>query len=192
MEIQHTPIEGCYLLKPTTYFDSRGHFFESFNHGKFQALTGHFTEFIQDNESTSKYGVIRGLHAQKGDFAQAKLVRVVRGKVRDVVVDARKDSPSFGEIFQIELTGNNNLQLFIPKGCLHGFSVLEDNTIFAYKCDAYYHPGSETGVNPMDDDLSIDWGIEMADAIISEKDIRQKSWLDFIGANVLDCKPVTF
>jgi dTDP-4-dehydrorhamnose 3,5-epimerase len=179
MKIHTTKIQGCYLLETKTFSDSRGQFLESFNSRNFQEKTGLASEFVQDNQSISKYGVIRGLHAQNGKFAQAKLVRVVRGKVLDVVVDARPTSLTFGAILRVEISDQNNFQLYIPKGCLHGFSVLEEGTIFSYKCDAFYHPESEVGVNPIDQELAIDWGIDPSVAIISDKDLRQGTWRQF-------------
>jgi len=180
MQIIKTNIKDCFLIQPRVFEDNRGYFFESFNSEKFQRFTGIETEFVQDNESMSNYGVIRGLHAQLGDAAQAKLVRVVQGSVVDVVVDARFYSPTFGEIFTAEISSNNKSQLFIPKGCLHGFSVLEDKTIFSYKCDAFYNPEKEIGVNPLDSYLSIDWRVETSSARISLKDQSSMAWLDYI------------
>lgn len=180
MKIEKTEIQGCYLIKPTTYRDERGYFIESFNNRVFFNITGRFIDFIQDNESCSSYGVIRGLHAQTGKFAQAKLVRVVKGKVMDVIIDVRTKSPTFGHVVTRILDDSNKHQIFIPKGCLHGFSVLEDNTIFSYKCDNYYNKNSEVNVNPLDSDLNIDWKIPEPDQIFSEKDLNAQSWNTFI------------
>lgn len=180
MEIQNTNINDCFLIQPRVFEDERGYFLESFNSEKFVRLTGIETEFVQDNESMSNYGVIRGLHAQLGESAQAKLVRVVQGSVLDVVVDARFDSPTFGGIFTVEINSNNKSQLFIPKGCLHGFSVLEDKTIFSYKCDAFYNPEKEIGVYPLDGYLSIDWKVDTVSAQISSKDQNGLAWLEYI------------
>lgn len=181
MEIIKTELKDCYILKPKIFRDERGYFFESFNQNNFNSATGLDVNFVQDNESESQYGTIRGLHMQKGDFAQAKLVRVVKGKVKDVVIDVRPESPSFGQKFEIELSEENKTQLFVPKGFLHGFSVLSDKAIFSYKCDEYYDKSSETGVNPLDLDLNIDWGISKSKSIISEKDINAQSFTTFIN-----------
>ena len=180
MNIIKTEIQDCFIVEPTVFNDPRGYFLESFNQGVFQNLTGLSPHFIQDNESKSSYGVIRGLHAQAGSFAQAKLVRVVIGKVLDVVLDIRPNSPSFGKMVSEILDGQNKKQLFVPKGCLHGFSVLEDNTIFSYKCDGYYNRDSEISVNPLDEDLNINWQIQPELAIISEKDRTASSWKQFV------------
>jgi dTDP-4-dehydrorhamnose 3,5-epimerase len=179
MIIQKTNIKDCLLIQPKVFRDDRGYFVETFNEKKFQQLTGIKTSFVQDNESMSNHGVIRGLHAQQGDAAQAKLVRVVQGKVLDVVVDTRIDSPTFGTVFTVVISSENKHQLFIPKGCLHGFSVLEDQTIFSYKCDAYYNPETEIGVNPLDTLLSIDWKVNKSTAQISQKDRIALTWLGF-------------
>lgn len=181
MKIHTTKIQGCYLLETKTFSDARGQFLESFNTRTFQEKTGLAAEFVQDNQSISRYGVIRGLHAQRGAFAQAKLIRVIKGKVLDVVVDARPTSQTFGAVLRVEISDQNNFQLYIPKGCLHGFSVLEEGTIFSYKCDTFYHPESEVGVNPIDGELAIDWGIDPRLAIISEKDLRQGTWRQFVS-----------
>ena len=179
MEISKTTIQDCFIIQPSVYADQRGYFFESFNADSFASLTGIETQFVQDNESKSNYGVIRGLHAQEGAFAQAKLIRVVQGSVLDVVVDARPNSPTFGKIFTHKLTAENKTQLFIPKGCLHGFSVLEDHTIFSYKCDAFYAPQHEIGVYPLDAELNINWNIDLERIQISEKDKNSLSWEEF-------------
>lgn len=182
MEIQKTNIKDCFLIQPKIVKDERGYFLESFNSEKFKRITGIETEFVQDNESMSNYGVIRGLHAQRGESAQAKLIRVIQGRVIDVVVDARFDSPTFGEIFTAEISSTLKNQLFIPKGCLHGFSVLEDKTIFSYKCDAFYNPGMEIGVYPLDRCLDIDWKVDTANAQISLKDQKAMAWLEFVAS----------
>ncbi len=182
MEIQKTNIKDCFLIQPRVFKDERGYFFESFNSEKFEQITGIETEFVQDNESMSNYGVIRGLHAQRGESAQAKLIRVIQGRVIDVVVDARFDSPTFGEIFTAEISSTLKNQLFIPKGCLHGFSVLEDKTIFSYKCDAFYNPEMEIGVYPLDRYLAIDWKVDTPNAQISLKDQKAMSWLEYVAS----------
>lgn len=171
MEIEKTGLEGCVILKPGKFEDSRGYFFESFNQKRFQELTGTTTTFVQDNQSFSQYGVIRGLHAQDGAFAQAKLVRVLKGEVLDVAVDVRKGSPTFGQHVAVRLSEENNRQLFIPRGFLHGFAVLSETAVFFYKCDNYYDKASEKGVIYNDPALAIDWQVPEDLRILSEKDI---------------------
>lgn len=171
MEIKETKLKGCYILEPKKFEDSRGYFFESFNEKTFNSLTGNSTKFVQDNQSFSTKGVIRGLHAQLGEFAQAKLVRVLEGRVIDIAVDVRKDSPTFGEHVAVELSKENNLQLFVPRGFLHGFVVLSDTATFFYKCDNFYHKESECGIIYNDPTLNIDWQIEDNDHVVSEKDL---------------------
>lgn len=170
MKIEQTKLQGCFIVHPRVFEDERGYFFESYNARRFREVTGLGVDFVQDNESRSQYGVIRGLHAQGGDFAQAKLVRVLSGKVLDVVVDNRPDSPTYGQHVSVELTGENKRQFFVPKGFLHGFSVLSETAVFAYKCDNFYNKASETGVYYADPDLNIDWRIPEEDRIISPKD----------------------
>ncbi|MFT6699526.1 MAG: dTDP-4-dehydrorhamnose 3,5-epimerase [Porticoccaceae bacterium] len=174
MKVTETYLEGCFVLEPKIFGDGRGFFFESFNQKVFEEKTGLKVQFLQDNQSISQKGVLRGLHIQKGEFAQAKLVRVIQGEVLDVAVDARKDSKTFGQSFSCILSGENNKQLFIPKGFLHGFSVLEDNTIFAYKCDNYYNKESEDGVLFNDPELNIDWILKEEEIVLSEKDNELK------------------
>ena len=180
MKIVNTELEGCFVIEPKVFDDGRGSFFESFNQLNFEKLTGLKTQFVQDNQSTSQKGVLRGLHLQRGKFAQTKLVRVIKGKVLDVVVDVRKNSKTFGEHFSIELSEENNKQLYVPRGFLHGFSVLEDNTIFAYKCDNYYNKLSEDGVLYNDKDLNINWKLDKEEIILSEKDNFLKTFKEFI------------
>lgn len=170
MKIIQTPLEGCFIIEPKLFEDGRGYFFESFNQQLFENSTGIKVTFIQDNEAFSNRGIIRGLHYQKGKFAQAKLVRVVRGKVRDVVVDLRVNSKTFGQHFAIELSGENKKQLFIPRGFAHGYAVLEDHTYFAYKCDNHYHKASEAGIVYNDSSLQIDWKIPDDEVVLSNKD----------------------
>ncbi|MEM6738076.1 MAG: dTDP-4-dehydrorhamnose 3,5-epimerase, partial [Bacteroidota bacterium] len=146
MTIEETPLQGCYILTPTVYEDSRGYFYESFNEKRFRELTDFKGQFVQDNQSYSTKGVLRGLHYQKGEFAQAKLVRVISGRVLDVALDLRKDSNSFGKHFSIELTSENKKQLFIPRGFGHGFSVLSETAELFYKCDNFYNKDSEGGI----------------------------------------------
>lgn len=170
MKIEATPIENCFVLTPQVFEDERGCFYESFNQRTFKALTGLSTQFVQDNISFSQYGVIRGLHAQKSPFAQAKLVSVIQGKVLDVVVDLRKNSSSYGKHFSIELCEENKKQLFVPKGLLHGYAVLSELAKFSYKCDTFYNKAAEYGVKYDDIDLNIDWKIPENKRIVSEKD----------------------
>lgn len=170
MKITQTKLEGCYILEPNKIGDSRGYFFESFNASKFAELTGRTVDFVQDNQSFSTKGVLRGLHAQAGQYAQAKLVRVLQGAVLDVVLDARPDSPTFGQHEAIELSAENNLQVFIPRGFLHGFVVLSDSATFFYKCDNLYNKDAECGVKFDDPALGINWRLDSSELTISEKD----------------------
>ena len=174
MKVKETQLEGCFVIEPKIFDDNRGSFFESFNKTVFEKLIGLKIDFVQDNQSISQRGILRGLHFQKGKFAQAKLVRVIQGEVLDVVVDARKDSKTFGQSFSCILSGENNKQLFIPKGFLHGFSVLEDNTIVSYKCDNYYNKESEDGVIFNDPELNIDWMLGEDEIVLSDKDNELK------------------
>jgi len=170
MKIKETSLKDCYIIEPTIFKDERGYFFEKFNEKKFEEITGMNGHFVQDNISKSSYGVVRGLHLQKGDHAQAKLVSCLEGSVLDVAVDLRKDSPTFGQSFSIELTEENKLQLYVPRGFGHGFSVLSETAIFSYKCDNFYNKESEGSVYWNDEDLNIDWKIPSEDIILSEKD----------------------
>lgn len=171
MKVTETNLKGCFLIEPAVFKDSRGYFFETFNQSKFEALTGQSGHFVQDNQSSSTYGVIRGLHFQKGDSAQAKLVRAIEGSVLDVAVDIRKGSPTYGQWFSVELSAENNLQLYIPRGFAHGFSVLTETAVFAYKCDNNYDKASEGGIAYNDPKLGIDWGIPEGSRSLSEKDL---------------------
>lgn len=170
MKIEQTPIEDCFVLHPKLFKDERGYFFERYNKKTFEKLLKRTIHFVQDNESLSTYGVVRGFHAQKGADAQAKLVEVAQGKVLDVVVDIRSSSPTYGKSFSIELSGKNKKQLFIPKGLLHGFAVLSRKAKFIYKCDEFYNKSAEIGVRHDDPEFAIDWKIPIQDRIISEKD----------------------
>lgn len=170
MKLIETPLKDCYIIEPTLFEDERGYFYEKFNEKKFEDLTGLNGHFVQDNISKSSYGVLRGLHLQKGEHAQAKLVSCLEGKVFDVAVDLRKDSPTFGKWFGIELTPENKLQLYVPRGFGHGFSVLSETAIFAYKCDNFYHKESEGSVIWNDPDLNINWKLPVDDVILSDKD----------------------
>lgn len=170
MRIEKTPLADCYIIHDTVHGDHRGYFFESFNRKIFLAETGMDIDFVQDNQSKSQKGVLRGLHFQEGEHVQAKLVRVLQGRVLDVVVDLRKTSPSFGKSFTIELTEDNHQQLFVPRGFAHGFVVLSETAVFFYKCDNYYHKASEKGIIYNDMDLAIDWQLSDSELILSEKD----------------------
>ena len=169
MEIQETKIPGVIIIKPRVFEDARGYFFESFSQREFNEKVSPIT-FVQDNESKSSYGVVRGLHYQKPPYTQSKLVRCVRGKVLDVAVDIRFGSPTFGQHVAVELSEDNHVQFFIPKGFAHGFAVLSDIAIFQYKCDEFYHPEADSGIQLLDDELGIDWQIPWNKAIMSEKD----------------------
>jgi dTDP-4-dehydrorhamnose 3,5-epimerase len=172
MNLQPTPLEGCFIIEPRIFGDERGYFFESFNQDKFQELTGCDSVFVQDNQSFSTKGVLRGLHFQKGESAQAKLVRVVKGEVLDVAVDLRAGSKTYGKHFSLKISEKNNLQLFIPKGFAHGFVVLSDDAIFQYKCDNYYDKAAEGGIHYADPDLNIDWILPKDVLIVSGKDLE--------------------
>lgn len=166
-----TKLKGCFIIEPRVFQDDRGYFFESFNQQTFNKLIGRSINFVQDNESFSSRGVIRGLHFQEGEFAQAKLVRVIKGAVLDVAVDIRKESPTFGQYVAVELTEENKKQLFVPRGFAHGFSVLSETAVFSYKCDNYYNKESEAGIIYNDTTLNIDWKIAKDEALLSDKDI---------------------
>lgn len=178
MEYQKTAIDGVYIIKPKVFEDSRGYFFESFRQSDFDANIGGKTVFIQDNESKSSYGVLRGLHYQKGEFSQAKLVRVIRGKVLDVAVDLRKDSATFGKYVMVELSEENKLQFFIPRGFAHGFLVLSDEAVFTYKVDNVYAPQSEASIRFDDQDINIQWPIAKEDMLLSPKDMNAMALKD--------------
>ncbi|MCM5661493.1 dTDP-4-dehydrorhamnose 3,5-epimerase [Galbibacter mesophilus] len=170
MKIQETKLKGCFLIEPTVFHDERGYFFESFNQLVFEKAVGHKVDFVQDNQSFSKKGVIRALHFQKGDYAQAKLVRAVQGIVLDVAVDLRPNSETFGQHIAAELSAENKKQLYIPRGFAHGFATLSETSEFAYKCDNFYHKEAEGGIIYNDPTLKIDWKIASEDVIIAEKD----------------------
>lgn len=176
MTIENTPLKDCFILHPTIFEDERGYFYEKFNEQKFHELTGMNGHFVQDNISKSSYGVLRGLHLQKGEHAQAKLVSCLEGKVWDVAVDLRPDSLSFGAWYGVELTGENKIQFYIPRGFAHGFAVLSETAIFAYKCDNFYNKTSEGGILWNDPDLAIDWKLPLDKIILSEKDKIQKTF----------------
>lgn len=176
MRYTETKLKGCFILEPIVFEDERGYFFESFNETKLKAILGYTPHFVQDNQSKSQFGVVRGLHMQVGEHAQAKLVRVVEGSVWDVAVDVRPGSPTFGQYIGIELSAENKKQLFVPRGFLHGFSVLSEHAVFFYKCDNNYHKESEDGVNPLDLDLAVDWRIPAERMILSQKDQEAQSF----------------
>ena len=176
MKVKSTPLKNCYIIEPTVFEDDRGYFYEKFNEQKFEQLTGMNGHFVQDNVSKSSYGVLRGLHLQKGDMAQAKLVSCLEGRGWDVAVDLREDSPTFGRWFGVELSAENRLQFYIPRGFAHGFSVLSPTAVFAYKCDNFYNKESEGGIIWNDAELNIDWKLPLSDIILSEKDKVQKTF----------------
>ena len=173
MEYKKTDIDGVWVLEPKVFNDNRGYFFESFRQSDFDEHIGRHVEFIQDNESKSSYGVLRGLHYQKGEFSQAKLVRVISGKVVDVAVDIRKSSPTFGKYVMVELSGENKRQFFIPRGFAHGFLVLSPEAIFTYKVDNVYAPQSEASIRWDDPTIDIKWPIDPKDVVRSEKDMTR-------------------
>ncbi len=181
MTVKETYLKGCYIITPRVFNDDRGFFFESFNVLDFEKKTGIKISFVQDNQSLSFKGVLRGLHYQKGKYAQAKLVRVVKGKILDVCVDLRPKSSTYGKYFSIILDDKKHQQLFIPKGFAHGFLVLEDNTIFSYKCDNYYAKEHESGIFYNDSDININWQLPFQDLIVSKKDMILPTFKDFIN-----------
>ena len=178
MEVIKTAIEGLFIIEPKVFNDSRGYFFESFSQREFEEKVRKIN-FVQDNESMSSYGVMRGLHFQRPPFTQSKLVRCVKGKVLDVAVDIRKGSPTYGQHVAVELSEENHLQFFVPRGFAHGFSVLSETAIFQYKCDNFYAPEADGGISIKDDSLGIDWQIPTQNAILSEKDIKHVCLKDF-------------
>jgi dTDP-4-dehydrorhamnose 3,5-epimerase len=170
MRIEQTPLKDCFIIHDTVFTDSRGYFFESFNQQKFEALTGLNVSFVQDNQSKSSRGVLRGMHYQLGQYAQAKLVRVLEGSVLDIAVDLRKDSATFGQSFSIELTADNKKQFFVPRGFAHGFVVLSETATFFYKCDNFYNKDSEGGFIYNDNTINLNWNLSSEELILSEKD----------------------
>ena len=176
MTVTETQLEGCFIIEPQVFEDHRGYFFEVFNQHQFNTLIGSDINFVQDNESASTKGVLRGLHYQTGAYAQAKLVRVIEGSVLDVVVDLRQDSKTYGDHFSLELSDSNKQQLFIPRGFAHGFIVLSETAIFSYKCDNYYNSASEGGIIYKDQTLNINWQLHEDQFIISEKDLKLPSF----------------
>ena len=172
MKVTKTKIEGCFVIEPKVFEDERGYFFESFNQEKFELLTGAKPFFVQDNQSRSVRGVLRGLHFQTGEHAQAKLVRVLEGEVLDVAVDLRSGSKSFGQVVSHRLTADNRKQMYIPRGCAHGFVTLSEEAVFAYKCDNFYNKQAEGGIIYNDPTFGIDWVLEESELILSEKDLE--------------------
>ena len=179
MEIIKTKLDGVVIIEPKIFRDSRGYFFESFSQREFEEKVCKIN-FVQDNESMSSYGVMRGLHFQRPPFTQAKLVRCVKGAVLDVAVDLRKDSPTYGQHVAVDLSEDNHYQMFIPHGFAHGFSVLSETAVFQYKCDQFYHPESDAGISILDKSLGIDWRIPTDKAILSDKDTRHPLFKDFV------------
>lgn len=178
MEIIHTSIDSLIVIEPRLFKDDRGYFFESFSERDFNTQVRE-VKFVQDNESMSSYGVMRGLHFQRPPFTQSKLVRCVKGAVLDVAVDIRKGSPTYGQHVAVELTEENHRQFFVPRGFAHGFAVLSETAIFQYKCDNFYHPEADGGISILDDSLGIDWHIPTDHAILSEKDTKHPLLKDF-------------
>lgn len=179
MEIIKTKIEGVLIIEPKVFGDARGYFFESFNAREFKEKTGLDINFVQDNESRSHYGVLRGLHFQLPPFAQSKLVRCVQGSVLDVAVDIRRGSPTYGQHVAVELTEDNHRQMFLPKGVAHGFAVLSETALFQYKCDDFYAPQADGGISILDGSLGIDWRIPTDQALLSDKDTRHPLLKEF-------------
>ena len=178
MKVIETPIKGLLLIEPRIFEDARGYFFESFSQREFDEKVGKVT-FVQDNESMSSYGVMRGLHFQRPPYTQTKLVRCVKGAVLDVAVDIRNGSPTYGQHVAVELTEDNHRQFFISKGFAHGFAVLSETAVFQYKCDEFYHPEADDGISILDESLGIDWKIPLSEAILSEKDTKHCFLKDF-------------
>ena len=183
MNVIKTAIDGVLIIEPRVFEDARGNFFESFSQREFDEkvapILGHTVTFVQDNESKSSYGVMRGLHFQRPPYTQSKLVRCVKGAVLDVAVDIRKGSPTYGQHVAVELTEDNHLAMFIPKGFAHGFAVLSETAVFQYKCDEFYHPEADDGISILDDSLGIDWLIPTDKVILSEKDTKHPLLKDF-------------
>ena len=176
MKIEKTSLEGCVVITPQVFTDHRGDFVLNFNKKEFEKTIQKEVDFVLENQSTSKYGVIRGLHLQKGAFAQAKLVRCIKGKILDVVVDFRKESPTYLQHFSVELTSKNKKQIFVPRGFLHGFSVLEDDSTVVYKCDNFYNPEGEFGIMYNDKTFNIDWKLKESQVMLSEKDMKLETY----------------
>lgn len=175
MQIVETYLKDCLILQPKIFKDNRGYFYESFKQNTLNI------DFVQENQSMSKKNVFRGFHFQTGDFAQSKLVRVVKGSVIDIVIDIRQNSLTFGKVFEIELNDINQYQLFVPRGFAHGFITLQDDTVFQYKCDNYYSKEHEAGINPLDESLKIDWPIDIDKLIIDDRDLKWKKLSDYFS-----------
>ncbi|USD26929.1 dTDP-4-dehydrorhamnose 3,5-epimerase [Flagellimonas marinaquae] len=180
MKATETKLKGCFVIEPTIFKDDRGYFFESFNHREFCKAIGQEVNFVQDNQSYSKKGVLRGLHFQKGEHAQAKLVSVLDGKIQDVVVDLRKNSPTFGEHLSIELDNEDKRQLFVPRGFAHGFLTLSEFARVLYKCDNYYNKSAEGGIVYRDIDLGIEWKIDSKNLLLSDKDLKSPTLKNYL------------
>ena len=185
MEVIQTNIEGVFIIEPKVFKDARGYFFESFSQREFEQKVRKIN-FVQDNESKSVYGVMRGLHFQAPPFAQSKLVRCVRGRVLDVAVDIRRGSPTYGQHVAVELSEDNHRQFFIPRGFAHGFAVLSETAVFQYKCDNFYHPEADGGISILDSSLGIDWRIPTEHAILSDKDTKHQLLKDFESPFAID------
>lgn len=179
MEVIKTDIDGVLILEPKVFLDARGYFFESYSQREFDEKVRPI-RFVQDNESMSSRGVMRGLHYQRMPYTQSKLVRCVKGSVLDVAVDIRWGSPTFGKHVAVELTEENHRMFFVPRGFAHGFAVLSETAVFQYKCDNFYHPEADAGINIKDDSLGIDWRIPVAEAILSEKDLHHANLIDAV------------
>ena len=179
IEVKKTDIEGVLIIEPKVFGDARGYFLESFNAKEFAEKTGLNINFVQDNESMSSYGVMRGLHFQNPPYTQSKLVRCVKGAVLDVAIDIRKGSPTYGMHVAVELTEDNHRQFFVPRGFAHGFAVLSETAVFQYKCDEFYHPEADGGICILDDSLGIDWKIPTDKALLSDKDTKHALLKDF-------------
>ena len=182
MRIEQTPLKDCFIIHEKVHGDARGYFIETYNQRDFKAASGLDIEFVQDNQSRSTKGVLRGLHMQRGAAAQAKLVRVLEGAVLDIAVDLRKGSPSFGQHYAIELTADNHKQFFVPAGFAHGFVVLSEYATFFYKVDKFYEPGNEVGIMYNDADLNIDWKLPTSELIFSEKDKTLGSFAEYMAS----------
>jgi dTDP-4-dehydrorhamnose 3,5-epimerase len=182
MRIEQTPLKDCFIIHEKVHGDARGYFIETYNQRDFKAASGLDIEFVQDNQSRSTKGVLRGLHMQRGAAAQAKLVRVLEGAVLDIAVDLRKGSPSFGQHYAIELTADNHKQFFVPAGFAHGFVVLSETATFFYKVDKFYEPGNEVGIMYNDQDLNIDWRLAESEIILSEKDKTLGSFAEYAAS----------
>ena len=187
MEVIKTAIDGVVIIEPKVFLDARGYFFESFSQREFDEKVRPI-HFVQDNESMSSRGVMRGLHYQRMPYTQSKLVRCVKGAVLDVAVDIRWGSPTFGQHVAVELTEENHRQFFVPRGFAHGFAVLSETAVFQYKCDNFYHPEADAGINIKDESLNIDWRIPVAEAILSEKDLRHANLMDSVHDFSIDDK----